>query len=49
MILLPLMVILSKTAGIYGVWIAFPVAEIITCIYSFFVFRKEASRLQTMG
>lgn len=48
-ILLPLMVILSKTAGIYGVWIAFPVAEIITCIYSFFVFRKEASRLQTMG
>ena len=44
-VLFPMMVILSKVIGITGVWIAFPIAEIVTCIYSVFVFRKKSAEL----
>lgn len=44
-ILIPLMFVLSGAWGIYGVWIAFPIAEIATCIYSFFIFKKKSAEL----
>ena len=45
-VLLPVMFILSNVFGIYGVWVAYPIAEIVTCIYSFFVFRKKSAELK---
>ena len=39
--MLPLMFVLSKILGIYGVWVSFPIAEVITCIYSMVVFRRS--------
>lgn len=48
-ILLPLMFTLSNAFGIYGVWIAFPIAEIATCVYSLLVFKKESVKLQAQG
>lgn len=47
-ILLPLMFIMSDIIGIYGVWISFPAAEIATCVYSFFVFRKKKVVIQAV-
>ena len=46
-VLFPMMFILSGAFGITGVWIAFPIAEIATCIYSFFVFRKKSESLSS--
>ncbi len=40
MLLLPAMWLLTKAIGMSGVWYAFIVAEVITCIYSFYVFKK---------
>jgi len=39
-ILIPMMLILSSFMGITGVWAAFPVAEIITCLYSYMIYKK---------
>ena len=44
-ILLPLMFILSRTFGIIGVWTAFPIAEITTCLYSFGVYKKTSAKI----
>ena len=40
-VLFPLMVILSGAIGITGVWIAFPLAEIATCVYSVVIYRRS--------
>lgn len=45
-ILIPLMFVLSGAWGIYGVWIAFPIAEIVTCIYSFIIFKRNSKKLE---
>lgn len=45
-ILIPLMFVLSGAWGIYGVWIAFPIAEIVTCIYSFIIFKRKSKKLE---
>ncbi|MDO4746067.1 MAG: MATE family efflux transporter [Bacillota bacterium] len=44
-VLLPLMVILAQVIGIHGVWIAYPVAEIVTCIYGLAKFKQVSGRL----
>ena len=38
-IVLPLAYILSNSIGIVGVWIAFPIAEVITALASILIFR----------
>lgn len=45
-ILLPLMYALSKIWGITGVWLAFPIAEIAACVYSFAVYKKESAKFR---
>ena len=44
-ILLPLMFILSRAFGMVGVWAAFPIAEITTCLYSFGVYKKASAKI----
>ena len=44
-ILLPLMFILSRAFGMVGVWVAFPIAEITTCLYSFGVYKKASAKI----
>ncbi|MFD1708252.1 MATE family efflux transporter [Siminovitchia sediminis] len=43
--LLPLLFILSKTMGIDGIWYAFPIAEIISCIVAVIMIRKDIAKL----
>jgi Na+-driven multidrug efflux pump len=48
-ILLPLAYVLSRFIGLTGVWIAFPIAETITCVISIFfmrnIYKKEIQYL----
>lgn len=40
-ILLPAMWLLTNLIGMSGVWFAFIVAEVLTCVYSFYVYKKN--------
>ncbi len=43
-ILIPLMMVLSSVMGVTGVWLAFPMAEVSTCIYSYMIYRKNLKK-----
>lgn len=47
-ILLPLMEVLSNAIGITGVWIAYPVAEIVTYVYGYAAYRKISAKYRTL-
>ena len=40
-ILLPAMWLLTNLMGMSGVWFAFILAEVLTCVYSFYVYKKN--------
>ena len=40
-VLLPAMWLLTKVMGMSGIWFAFIVAEVITCLYSFYVYKRN--------
>lgn len=40
-LIIPLACIFAKAAGIVGVWIAFPVTEIVVCLFAMIIFNKN--------
>lgn len=46
-VLIPISFIFREFGGLTGVWLAFPAAEIITCITAFIIFKKTEAKLQT--
>ncbi len=45
-ILFPAMWLLTNLLGMSGVWFAFIVAEILTCLYSFYVYKKHPLKFE---
>ncbi len=44
MALFPIMWLLTKCMGMSGVWLAFPMAEVITCLYCIYILRKNVDK-----
>lgn len=49
LVLIPAMWLLSSIMGMSGVWLSFIVAEIITCIYCFYIYRSKPVTFDSRG
>lgn len=49
LVLLPAMWILNSIMGMNGVWYAFIAAEVLTCVYCRYVYKKNPIRFEAKG